>query len=220
MAPVALAFAVLDASGRPGDLGIVLAARMVPLLAFLLVGGATADRFSRRTVLIAANLGSGLTQGVVAALLLSGHYALGAVAALEFLNGSLAAFTTPALRGLVPELVPKDELRQANSLLASVSNAAKVFGPSVSGVLVAASGGGTAIAWDAASYLLAAACLTRLPRRVGASASAGAGERPWRGTCVRAGGCSGARRGSGRSPWRSRWSTWCRPGPGRSSARS
>lgn len=76
MAPVALAFAVLNASGRTGDLGIVLAAHMVPLLGFLLVGGTTADRVSRRTVLIAANPGSGLTQAMVAALLLSGHYSL------------------------------------------------------------------------------------------------------------------------------------------------
>ena len=96
MVPVALAFAVLDASGSTSDLGVVLASRMIPLLAFLLIGGAVADRFSRRTVLVAANLGSGLTQGAVAAVLLTGHYNLGAVTALEFLNGVLAAFSTPA----------------------------------------------------------------------------------------------------------------------------
>ncbi|MBF9072342.1 MFS transporter [Streptacidiphilus fuscans] len=163
MAPVALAFAVLNASGRPDDLGIVLAARMVPLLAFLLIGGATADRLPRRTVLVAANLGSGLTQGAVAVLLLTGNYSLPAVATLEFLNGLLAAFTTPALRGLLPELVATEELQQANSLLSSVKNGTRVFGPSISGLLVVAVGGGPAIACDALSYLVAAVCLTRLP---------------------------------------------------------
>ncbi|MDH6115251.1 MFS family permease [Kitasatospora sp. MAP12-15] len=162
MAPVALAFAVLSASGRTGDLGIVLTAHMVPMLAFLLLGGATADRFSRRTVLVAANLGSALTQGGVACLLLTGHYSLLLVALLEFLNGVLAAFTTPALRGVVPELVGKDRLRQANALLGSMRNATKILGPSVSGVLVVAVGSGPAIAFDAVSYLLAAGCLTRL----------------------------------------------------------
>ncbi|MES4908000.1 MULTISPECIES: hypothetical protein [unclassified Streptomyces] len=49
---------------------------MVPLLVFLLVGGATADRLPRRTVLVAANLGSALTQGCVAAVLLTDHYSL------------------------------------------------------------------------------------------------------------------------------------------------
>ncbi|MFF4648559.1 MFS transporter [Streptomyces sp. NPDC001380] len=162
MAPVALAFAVLDASGRPRDLGVVLTAHMVPLLLFLLVGGATADRLPRRAVLVAANLGSGLTQGATAALLLTGRYALAPVAALGFLNGVLAAFTTPALRGIVPELVPGDRIRQANALLESVRNTAKVLGPSLSGVLAEAAGGGPALAFDALTYLVAAGCLTRL----------------------------------------------------------
>lgn len=162
MAPVALAFAVLDASGSPGDLGVVLTAHMVPLLVFLLVGGAMADRIPRRTVLVAANLGSALIQAGVAALLLTGRYALLPVAVLGLLNGVLAAFTTPALRGIVPQLVPGDQIRQANALLGSVRNATKILGPSLSGVLVAAAGGGPAIAFDALTYLLAAGCLTRL----------------------------------------------------------
>ncbi|MEU5541499.1 MFS transporter [Streptomyces sioyaensis] len=162
MAPVALTFAVLDASGSASDLGVVLAARMVPLLVFLLVGGATADRFPRRTVLVATNLGSALTQGCVAGLLLTGHYALLLVAALEFLNGTLAAFTTPALRGVIPQLVSKNRLLEANALLGSVRNATKILGPSLSGLLVVVTGSGPAIAFDALSYLLAAGCLARL----------------------------------------------------------
>ncbi|MGW7486365.1 MFS transporter [Streptomyces sp. NPDC054786] len=162
MAPVALAFAVLDASGNTGDLGIVLAARMAPLLVFLLVGGAASDRFPRRTVLVAANLGCALAQGGTAGLLLTGHYSLPLVAALEAMGGVLAAFTTPALRGVVPQLVDRTQLRQANALLGSVRNATKVLGPSLSGLLVVASGSGPALAFDALTYLLAAGCLTRL----------------------------------------------------------
>jgi MFS family permease len=142
----------------------VLVARMVPMLVFLLVGGATADRFSRRTVLVLSNAGSALTQGAVAVILLSGHYSLAVVSVLELLNGVLTAFTTPALRGLLPELVEKTRIRQANSLLGTVRNVAKIFGPSVSGLLVVAIGSGPAIAADAASFLVAALCLSRLPR--------------------------------------------------------
>ena len=159
MVPVALAFAVLDASGSTSDLGVVLASRMIPLLAFLLIGGAVADRFSRRTVLVAANLGAGLTQGAVAAVLLTGHYSLGAVAGLEFLNGVLAAFSTPALRGVVPQLVAPDQLRQANSLLGSARNGTRILGPSVSGVLVVTAGSGAAVAIDAVTFLVAAGLL-------------------------------------------------------------
>ncbi|WP_084700363.1 MFS transporter [Streptacidiphilus anmyonensis] len=174
MAPVALAFAVLDASGRAGDLGIVLAVRMVPLLGFLLIGGAVADRLPRRAVLVVSNLGAALTQGAVATLLLTGHYALGTIAGLEFLNGLLSAFTTPALRGLVPELVPSDQLQRANALLGTVRNGSKVLGPSMSGLLVVATGGGAAIAIDAFSYLLAAGCLWRLPSRASTPPGSGA----------------------------------------------
>lgn len=163
MSPVALALAVLTASGRPGDLGIVLAAQIVPQLALLLVGGAVADRCSRRTVLVVANLGAGLTQGAVAVVLITGRYDLPVVAGLELANGALNAFASPALRGIVPELVAPDELQRANALLASSRNAGKILGPTVAGLLVAGAGGGWAIAIDAFSYLAAAGLLVRLP---------------------------------------------------------
>ncbi|GCB94298.1 MFS transporter [Streptomyces noursei] len=201
MAPVALAFAVLDGSGgRPGDLGVVLAARMLPMLALLVVGGVTADRFRRRTVLVAANLGSAAAQGAVAGLLLTGRYALPSVAGLEVLGGVCAAFTTPALRGLVPEVVGAAALRPANALLSTVRNAAKVLGPSLSGGLVVAVGSGPAIVCDAVSFAVAAGCLARLP---------GDGARPARAAgrcgrlCAAAGGSSGGSGGRGRRRSRS-----------------
>ena len=162
MAPIALIFAVLDASNSPNDLGVVLAANLIPHLLLLLMGGASADRFSRRTVLVATNLGSALTQSAVAAILLSGAYSLPLIAGLEFANGALAAFTTPALRGVVPELVAPGQLQKANALLGSARNATRITGPTAAGVLVAAVGSGPAIAFDAISYAFAAACLLRL----------------------------------------------------------
>lgn len=162
MAPVALAFAVLDAAHNPNDLGIVLAANLIPHLLLLLVGGASADRFPRRTVLVTSNLGSALTQGAVAAILLAGSYSLLLIAGLEFANGAIAAFTTPALRGVVPELVDAGQLQKANAVLGSARNATRIIGPTVAGVLVAGVGSGPAIAFDAATYLLAALCLLRL----------------------------------------------------------
>ena len=66
MAPVALAFAVLDLSGSAAALGVVLAARTLPMVLFLLVGGVVSDRFSRSTVMRTSNILSGLTQATVA----------------------------------------------------------------------------------------------------------------------------------------------------------
>ena len=77
-------------------------------------------------------------------------------------NGGLAAFTTPALRGVVPRLVAPEDLQRANALLGSTRNATKILGPTIAGVLVVSAGGGVAIAVDAVSYLLAAACLVRV----------------------------------------------------------
>lgn len=162
MTPVALSLAVLQASHRLGDLGVVLAAQVTAHLGLLLVGGVLGDRWSRRALLIGTNLGAGLTQGAVAAVLLTGHYQLALVAGLQFVNGALEALASPALRGIVPDLVESARLPRANAALATVKNLTKVLGPAVSGVLVAAGGGGIAVAVDAISFLAAAAIFARL----------------------------------------------------------
>ncbi|MEV4534882.1 MFS transporter [Asanoa sp. NPDC049518] len=171
MTPVALAFAVLDASGRPGHLGIVLACQLVPHLTLLLVGGVVADRLPRRAVLVAANLGAGLTQGAIALVLITGSYRLWLVAGLALLAGAWEAFTSPALRGIVPELVGPDQLQRANSLLSATRSAVLIVGPTVAGLVVVAAGGGWAIAVDAVSFVAAAAFLARLPRVAPATAA-------------------------------------------------
>lgn len=162
MTPVALSLAVLQASHHMSDLGVVLAAQVTAHLSLLLVGGVLGDRWPRRALLVATNLGAGLTQGLVAAVLLTGHYQLAPVACLQFVNGALEALGSPALRGIVPELVEPAQLPRANAILATVKNLTKVLGPGISGVLVAAGGGGIAVAIDAISFLAAAAVLARL----------------------------------------------------------
>lgn len=162
MTPVALGFAVLDASDSAGDLSLVLTARTVSLVALILAGGAIADRVSRGKVLAMSFLGAGLTQGAVAAVLLSGHYDLGTLLVLQVLSGGLEAFATPALRGIVPDLVPKGQTQKANALLSSAKNATRVAGPSLAGALVVTFGGGWAIAFDGLMFLAAAVCMTRL----------------------------------------------------------
>jgi MFS family permease len=159
---VALTFAVLEASDSTTDLSIVVASYTIPLTLFQLVGGAVADRFSRSTVLVASHLGSAAAQASAAALLLTGNYSLGALAALAVVNGTSQAVGSPALTGIVPELVDRPLIQRSNALLGATRNATKVIGPSVAGLVVVGAGGGWAVAVDAASYLVAAACLARL----------------------------------------------------------
>jgi MFS family permease len=166
MTPVALAFAVLGASHRATDLGVVLACQMVPQLTLLLLGGVAADRFPRRIVLLGSHLGAGVTQAAVATVIITGHYHLAQVAALAAGNGIAEAFASPALRGIVPELVPPASVQRANAMLAAARNAARIAGPTASGLLVVTVGAGWSIGLDAASFFLAAALLARL--RLGA----------------------------------------------------
>src|SRR6266568_2803217 len=116
MVPVALSFAVLDLTGSITDLGLVLAARAVPMIGFLLVGGVFADRLPRRAVMIGADLLRFGSQGLVAALLISGHAQLWQIIALQAVNGAATAFFNPALTGLTPAIVSGERLQQANVL--------------------------------------------------------------------------------------------------------
>jgi MFS family permease len=177
MTTVALALAVLQASGSGADLGIVLAANMIPTLVLLVVGGAVADRLSRRTVLIVTTLSTGAVMAAMAVILIADRYTLVVIAGLALVSGAVSAFSQPALRGIVPELVERQDLQRANALLASSQHAVRILGPVIAGVLVATAGGGWALAADAASYLLAAAAFTRIP---GASRPPAANRPLWR----------------------------------------
>src|SRR5437016_5272642 len=96
MAPIALAFAVLDLTGSKSDLGLVLAARALPQVVLLLVGGVWADRLPRHQVMVASNVLSAASQAGVAALLLSGHAQIWELIALAAANGASSAFFFPA----------------------------------------------------------------------------------------------------------------------------
>lgn len=165
MGGIALAFAVLEVSRSPSALGIVLAAHSIPEVAFLLVGGVIADRFGRKRVIQLCNVTAGATQLAIAALVISGTAALWQLAVLSALNGVVAAISFPALAGIMPQLVPPEQLQPANVLLSMQRGAVSVLGPTVAGILVATTGPGWAVAVDGVTYLLAAATLllVRIP---------------------------------------------------------
>ena len=155
-ANVALAFAVLELTGSKADLGFVLAARAVPQVLFLLVGGIWADRLPRHYVMVASNLLSGVSQAAVAALLFFGHAKIWQLAVLAAVNGASSAFFFPASGGIIPQTVPKPLLQQANSILRLGRNGSVIFGSALAGLVIAATSPTAGIAVDAASFLLAA----------------------------------------------------------------
>jgi MFS family permease len=163
--PVALAFAVLDLTGSASDLGLVLAARLVPTVVFLLTGGVWADRISRRTLMMCTNLTQLASQGLLGFLLVSGEARIWEVVALQIVQGGATAFARPALGGLTAEIVPPERRQQANALMWGVAGVAATAGPALAGVFVATIGTGWAILGDAASFAVAAILLIpmRLP---------------------------------------------------------
>jgi MFS family permease len=88
MVAVALAFAVIEVGGSASDVGLVLAAGMVPQVATLLAGGVVADRTSRRAVMLGADLVRLASQATMAALLISGAAEVWTLAALAGVTGA------------------------------------------------------------------------------------------------------------------------------------
>lgn len=172
-ATVALAFAVLELTGSKADLGLVLAARSLPQVIFLLVGGIWADRLPRNHVMVASNLASGLSQGAIAVLLLSGRAEVWHLVVLAAINGLSSAFFYPAAGGIVPQTVPQRMLQQANAILRLGQNATWIGGAALGGLVVAATSPGVAIAVDAATFFLAAGLLAliRIPSTLRMEAS-------------------------------------------------
>jgi MFS family permease len=162
MVNVALAFAVLELTGSASALGLVLAARLIPLVGFLLAGGVLADRLPRRAVMLVADLVRFASQGAMAALLIAGEAHVWQLAALSAVTGSATAFFNPAATGLLPAVVSPGRLQQANALRGLAMAGGQIAGPAVAGILVAGAGAGWALAADAATFAVSAAFLALL----------------------------------------------------------
>ena len=164
-AGIALAFAVLDLTGSATDLGLVVGARTLVNVLFLLFGGVLADRLPRHLLMVGSSVTAALTQGAVAGLVLTHTATIPLLIALSAANGMVAALALPASAALLPQTVPADERQQANALGRLLGNASSIIGAPVGGVVVAAVGPGWGIAADAASFAIAALCfsLVRVP---------------------------------------------------------
>ena len=163
---VALAFAVLELTGSKADLGYVLAARAIPTLLFLLVGGIWSDRLPRHRVMVVSNIVSGASQAAIAILLFSGHAEIWEVATLTAVAGASSAFFFPASSGIVPQTVPESKLQPANAILRLGRNGSMIVGGALAGLVIHATSPATGIAIDAASFGVAAllTAAMRIPR--------------------------------------------------------
>jgi MFS family permease len=165
MSGIALAFAVLHIDNSATTLGWVVAAATIPMVTFMLLGGAVADRFPRALVLRGCNVAQGLVQAIAAVLVLTGAASVWHLVLLQFVSGTAFAASYPAFHGMVPILLPVQERKAAYLLINQTESAIHIIGPAVAGALVAVINPGWGLAVDAATYFVAAYFLSllRLP---------------------------------------------------------
>lgn len=157
---VTIAWQVYDISNAPTALSVVGLAWTLPMVAFLLVGGVLGDRVDRRRLLIASDAIRAVAIGGLAALALSGAIELWHVIALVAVYGVGEALFAPSFQAIVPEVVPKRLLLQANSLQQLTEPLAyRLAGPALGGVVIAGLGTGAAFLIDAVSFSVSMVCV-------------------------------------------------------------
>jgi DHA3 family tetracycline resistance protein-like MFS transporter len=162
---VAMTWQVYLLSNAPTALSFVGIAMSVPTIVLLLVGGAVSDRLDRRRVMVIADLVRAVAVGTLAGLTLTDHVALWHVVVLCAVYGAATAFFNPAFDAIVPEVVPEEDLAQANALDQFVRPIAfRLAGPAIGGWLVAAIGPGSAFALDATTFLISALAVASMRR--------------------------------------------------------
>ena len=152
LAPIAVAFGVLDLTGSASYVGLSFAAWTLAQVSTLLVGGVVADRLPRRLVMIASDSANLCVRATMGALLVSGHARVWELIALQAVGGAATAFYSPASTGLVPETVPARHLQQANGFMSIARYVAFPVGAAAGGAIVATIGPGWALLLDAGTY--------------------------------------------------------------------
>jgi len=165
---VAQGWLVYSLTGSPLLLGVVSFAGQVPVFFFSAFGGMIADRFERRRLLLFTQSAAMVQSLALAVLTLTHLIQVWMVVALALFQGLVNAFDVPIRQAMTVEMVGREDLRHAISLNSMMFNLARVTGPSIAGLLIAAVGTGWCFAADALSYaaVLAGLMLMRFPPRV------------------------------------------------------
>jgi len=168
---VATGLFVTRLTGDPGDVGLVLAAYAVPLVAFVLIGGVFADRLPRQTVMVVTDAVRGVLHGVLALLIVTGAVRIWHMVVIGLLFGTAQAFFQPAYTGLVPQTVAESDIQSAQALGGVSRELASFVSPALATVLVLTVGGGAAFGLDAVTFAVSAVMLSRVRTRSRGEAS-------------------------------------------------
>ena len=151
--------AVLLLGAGPFEMGLLTAAAYAPFLLIGLFAGVWIDRRRRRPVLIAANVGRAALLATIPLAAALGLLRIEQLYLVAFLVGVLTVFFDVAYTSYLPALVDREQLVEGNARLEVSRSVAQIAGPGTAGALVQLVGGALAVALDALSYLISAACL-------------------------------------------------------------
>ena len=154
---VALGWKTLEVTGNPGSLALVLMAEGIAMLATLLIGGALADRYSRRSLMIASDVARFAIVAAMALVDATGHLSFSLLILFAVGVGLGDGFFHPAFGGIVPLVVERPSLASANALISVSRNGSFALGPALAGALYEPAGSSAVFAVDAATFVAAAA---------------------------------------------------------------
>jgi MFS family permease len=146
----------------PTALGFVTALQFAPILLLTLYGGKLADRFDKRKLLMIALSFYTVLAAIMGTLVVSGAIQLWQVFVFAGLWGTVSSLETPTRQAFVSEMVGRDLLPNALSLSSATFNSARIIGPAIGGVTIAAFGTGTAFVLNALTYAGPLIALTRM----------------------------------------------------------
>jgi MFS family permease len=159
---VALAWIIHSRLGDPLYLGLRSFAQEVPLLAFMLLGGAVADRVDRRRILLASQWFQMGMAVLLGALFLGGRLGIAAIVLVAFATGVAQSQSAPTYQAVITSLVPRDRIANAVALNSLQFNLSRAIGPVVAGLLLAHAGAGWCFAANAASFVAVILALRRI----------------------------------------------------------
>ncbi len=162
MQNVAQAWLVYRLTRSEFFLGLAMFSMYLPVFLLGPVGGLAADRYSRHRIVIATQTLAMAQALLLAVLTLSGEVRIWHVLALAFSLGCINAFDMPARQSLIVHMASKEDLLSAISLNSTVFNLARVVGPAVAGILVAAVGEGLCFLINGISFLPVIGCLAMM----------------------------------------------------------
>ena len=162
MQRVAQDWLVLQLTGSASVLGFTVALQFLPFVLFGPWGGLVADRYPKRRLLAITQSTMGFLALALGLLVMSGLVHAWHVYVLAFLLGTVTAFDNPARQAFVSELVGQEWLPNAVALNSASFNLARLAGPAVAGVLIAAVGTGPVFLLNAVSFAATLAALANM----------------------------------------------------------